>query len=1159
MGPNGETNLPPGAGKKTVKKARRRAVKKTARKVTAGKPEESKLDRLINKSKKTYYDYIQKIELLEQYGADGSTLSGLRGEADIMVDSIASAAELKKFFAVCKKLGVGLGEMQISFTEDMTGALIQSVDSLEEGGLDYSHLKTEIDTIGSSLRNLKINSGELLKALTKINEIRMRIKDEMERAATPPEAEVPLEEVAEKAAAEVGSEGEIGIEPGLESGVEEVGGEVGLTETASELGEPAGVDGSVAEEAESSTSPVDEELQQRSEQMAELVNEAYMTVQKAQAESNLTFSEALNIVERAGDLVGNGEFEGIEEMLQMVPMAVDAEIELRKSIGRKLEKCRKDILLATNQGIVLDDITSLFSEARTMFDSNDFSGAGMAATSIEEQVAKKIEGFNKTVSRIELVKSNINQAREEEIDVSQEMERFKSLKTYMTNGEFERAIEALDHIESSILEKRKAQVSNEITQTTAILEKAPTYIDVTEPLAILSRARSELENDELEKAVESVKESKDLSMSIRERYLALVEKSNSISKDMNELYKLKVDISNMQNLYNSGKEELKNGDFSQCEEHFATTLDVIEDAKKCIFDELSERIVNDLDSCGVLIKEMRDDHPDMDMTDNEDQLSDLRQQYEGSEDVGVLLAVSKELEDLREELVDRKNRYLRTVEEKKRRGLEGEFREKVQRCKMLMKDIGAKVDVEKQMSFLNNGTAQADAGNLEEALSTVNGVYNELVDMKKELDLRVDVSLAGKGFEKGVWGEAKAAIRNLGSFQLSDLTVKLEGPFEIRRSIHFDGLGPQEDATTSVAMMLSGVGRIPVDITVEFVSEPDGKKREKRFARWANADKVAPFELLMDFEDEQREPIAGKKRELTLLKEKKKERAAIRGSGPLDTCPVCRLAVGEPALRYLCGCNQMYHKKCAEKVNNNSCLTCGIALFEVENMMLATCLICKGDVWYNDEIFMHDCGEYYHRDCILREGTCKNCYAPIDNTTGFMCATCMVCHEIVKDDEDYRRCGCGEAYHRNCYGRVNYCVRCGTNINPNVQRKGPVKRSTVSPEAGDGAVRKEPIVHATPEKSIMKPVAAASKPTMKEVPVPVKGPLHAEKDETHRGEEISSRSEETVDSDDTAVVDESSIETPSTETTGGETAANEVSNESDDLDALLDDLEDDLN
>jgi len=170
----------------------------------------------------------------------------------------------------------------------------------------------------------------------------------------------------------------------------------------------------------------------------------------------------------------------------------------------------------------------------------------------------------------------------------------------------------------------------------------------------------------------------------------------------------------------------------------------------------------------------------------------------------------------------------------------------------------------------------------------------------------------------------------------------------------------------------------------------------------------------------------------------------------------------------------------------------------------------------------------------------------------------MVCHEIVKDDEDYRRCGCGEAYHRNCYGRVNFCVRCGTNINPNVQRKSPVQRSAASQEAGGGTVRKEPVVHASHEKSIMKPVAA-SKPKMKEVYVPVKGPLPGDKDGTSRGEEISSGSEETMESDETAVVDESSIATPSTDTIGGETATTEASTESDDLDALLDDLEDDLN
>jgi len=1185
---NGEeqSNVSAPVPKKAVKRAVRRKVKSV--KGASPKPKVSKLERIINKSMNVYRDYVTKIHLLEGSGADISSLTETWSNAESMSVSIRTGAELKQFLAVSKELNAGIGKIQKEFSTDTMNALFGGVETLMSEGRDVSVLMESLDTGEKRLQNLKITSKDLEETLNHINNIRFSIKQEMEALAQAKQEEAAAATAAEEA---IPDEGETGMGEVPEDAVTETPEEALQEEALQEeaLQEEALQEGAVPEEAlqeealqeealpeealqeetlqeealqeealqeealqeealqeeaeavsgevesemaaEAETAPLDEELEQRKQHMAELVNEVYMEIAEAQKANSLPLAEAVEIITRAGDLVEEGRLDEIGDIREEVREAVENEIELRQSVGRKLEKSRKDILAATNRGINLGNVTEFFGKARELFSTNSFSEADQVAETIEQELERVIGEFEKTISQIEDVKGTITRAREENLDVGEEMERFRSLKKMISDGEFGPAQEALSSINKAILSKGKNLLKNDIDQTRAILEKAPSYIDITEPMEILVRAEEELESDELEKAAESVKESKDLAMVIRERYLELVEKSKEISLSISELANLDIDTKDILELYTSAKDELKNGDFSGCEEHFSEVIKAIEDARHGMFDVLSERINKDLSAVQDELADIRKTYPDMDISDLLDENVALSHRYDKAENVQALKRIVGRLEDFKTDVGGKKEEIRNFLEEQKRRAIEDKFNETERRARMLLEDVRPYVSVRKQEKMVNEAAAAAE-GDLAEGQSHMDKVYEILVEMKKELDRRVEIGMEGKGFDRGVWGEAQVKVCNFGSFTLTDLSIKLEGSFEVRREIHFDVLEPQELGVTSIAMKFTEVGRMPVDIKMDFTTEQDGVKREKASMGWVEVGREPPFKLYMPLEDKKPEPEK-KEKKMPVLKEIAGEKVIEpEKTSTLDICPVCREAVGSGDLRYLCGCNQMYHKPCAEKVNNNSCLSCGVALFEIDNMMLITCPICRMDIWYDDEIITHDCGEYYHRDCILGTGTCKNCYAPVDGTTGFLCSTCLVCNRMIKDDDDYRRCKCGEPYHGMCYRRVNYCVRCAENLNPNVERK----RQSVSMRPQVAEQQRASPVARTP--------AASASPVSASEPQPAESETAATTEDIASAAAAEDAAEDKSSEDDTPVT-----ETPSKSAAPGEDV---------DLDSLLDDLVDDL-
>ena len=138
----------------------------------------------------------------------------------------------------------------------------------------------------------------------------------------------------------------------------------------------------------------------------------------------------------------------------------------------------------------------------------------------------------------------------------------------------------LAEIDDVEFESKRDAVLEEYNDTKEMLDKAPAFLDVSEPLEILERAKAEIENGEYDKASDSIRESKSTANGIRERYGLLVEKSALILKDVKELKALDNDMTSVIDLLSEGKKALGTGDLSLCREHFNNASSIIEEIRE---------------------------------------------------------------------------------------------------------------------------------------------------------------------------------------------------------------------------------------------------------------------------------------------------------------------------------------------------------------------------------------------------------------------------------------------------------------------------------------------------------------------------------------------------------------------------------------------------
>ncbi len=137
-----------------------------------------------------------------------------------------------------------------------------------------------------------------------------------------------------------------------------------------------------------------------------------------------------------------------------------------------------------------------------------------------------------------------------------------------------------DENEVGVESEEGRKTLEQLQEARAMLEKAPSFIDVTEPKAILDRAAVPLKDNDIGKASASIEESTKLAYTIRERYGELVKQSEKILKDANLMKEQETDISRIEELFTSGKSALMAGDFNLCEENFKKALKVIDTAKE---------------------------------------------------------------------------------------------------------------------------------------------------------------------------------------------------------------------------------------------------------------------------------------------------------------------------------------------------------------------------------------------------------------------------------------------------------------------------------------------------------------------------------------------------------------------------------------------------
>ncbi len=584
------------------------------------------------------------------------------------------------------------------------------------------------------------------------------------------------------------------------------------------------------EEMEEEITP---ELALKIQDVTDLLNKANQKLTMAKRESGYAFNEATSIMERCADLFGEEKYDEIMEIIGEVEPSVDNEIRSWDDIYERLEKLRNDIVWLGERNIFDEQVNECYEKAGETYQEGDIQGTLALIENMENSTKTLKESLETTIENIGKIKVILSEAQDEGIDITEEMNSVAMLREPMSEGDFETVNKAISGIEGSIQNRRKEAVLAELEETDKILKNAPPTIDLTEAKELLLESRELLENDEYKDAKQKIFNAREAAKETRERYLELVQKIETVSKYMDQLSTMPIDITEIEEISITSKEALKNGDLDGAEECLKRLQPAMEEMKEKEKARFSQSIEEELQKVGASLAEIREKYPSSDIEVFQKRHITLAEQYEEAQDLRDLIHLHALTEELHNIMEARMGMIIKRAKE------------------------------------TQNGRA-------------VLGVDTE----------------TGTGHPRSTF----------------------------------------------------------------------------------------------------------------------------------DVCTVCKKPVGTHEARYLCGCNQLYHKGCAEKVSSNFCNECGGDLFDIENMFLVTCSICGGDVWYDDTLLVHDCGAFYHRDCILTEMECGNCYGPVDAATGYIMATCMVCYKIVRDDSDSVRCDCGEPYHDKCYDIINYCTRCGKNL-----------------------------------------------------------------------------------------------------------------------------------
>lgn len=127
---------------------------------------------------------------------------------------------------------------------------------------------------------------------------------------------------------------------------------------------------------------------------------------------------------------------------------------------------------------------------------------------------------------------------------------------------------------------RGDEVRASFEETRAMLDRAPPYIDVSKPRAVLERARTEMDGGELGKAEVSIGESKALVSAIHQRYTGLVTNSEELLVKIQGLKEKGAPTEAVLEIFNRGKDAMKNGDFDGCDVSFTQTAAAIDEAAR---------------------------------------------------------------------------------------------------------------------------------------------------------------------------------------------------------------------------------------------------------------------------------------------------------------------------------------------------------------------------------------------------------------------------------------------------------------------------------------------------------------------------------------------------------------------------------------------------
>jgi hypothetical protein len=570
----------------------------------------------------------------------------------------------------------------------------------------------------------------------------------------------------------------------------------------------------LAKECKSSLDEKINEYKEAAERSAkQSLDFAYSKIREA-AKFSLTVPNAINLHEKAISEFDNREYEKAIEYAEKCKKDAEDEISKYNRTKEQIE-ASKDIVKSIKRLTPIPKAEELVEKAESALKVGNYNSAVKFAKEAEGEalrVKKDYEAYKETTDFIFSIESKITEIKNTGVKIPESEELIKQARSERNNNHLERAKELAREAKRIALERKEEykRAFNSISSVKTTINSAKNSgVIISSVVDLLNKAKSSLDEGKYKEAFELSKQAEEEALRLKETYENYTETSDFISLIKSEITEIK----------NSGvkipkSEELIGQAKSELNKNnFERAKELAEKAKRIAYERKSgyELAFRSISEAERILKETENKG----VIISSDLLTKSKQAFDNG-DYEESVRLSEELKNL---VNNREIKYR-------------EARDRIKSAESAIektKEFGC--DTSEAEEVLNRVRTGFDAGNYAQAISDAGESEKVAKEIKEKSKPEIEVNLSEKTFQPNVWEEISLNIFNKGNAHAKDIEIGLSEEVKVKGLEIIRSLNAGEKRDLDVSFKPVEVGRVPLEISTHFKDFDEKEYEEKNRVR----------------------------------------------------------------------------------------------------------------------------------------------------------------------------------------------------------------------------------------------------------------------------------------------------------------------------------------